>query len=173
MKLFIPLLSWLILFSSVTCFAFEIPHFARVTEKIARGGRPTQNDLRELFQNGATLIINIENNAEAITRETTWAKEIGIGYVSLPMDWRVSPTDQQIDKILTLLLAKSSNFNFIFIHCKHGQDRTGLVIGLYRVLIQKWAPQKAYDEMLTLGFHPEYTALTDYFWKRISASGPE
>jgi tyrosine-protein phosphatase SIW14 len=41
-----------------------------------------------------------------------------------------------------------------FIHCSHGQDRTGLVVGLYRVQIEHWGKQRAYSEMAAHGFHP-------------------
>lgn len=39
------------------------------------------------------------------------------------------------------------------VHCTHGQDRTGLVIGEHRVLHDGWAPQRAYDEMRAHHFH--------------------
>lgn len=167
MRLYLVLWSLVLFFHTTELFALEIPHFAQVTGQISRGGRPNQKDLQELFQNKYKLIINLENNAVAIAQENRWAHDIGMQDISIPMEWRVPPSDQQIDEILALLSDESHHP--VFIHCKHGQDRTGLLIGLYRVLVQQWSPEKAYNEMVELGFHPEYTALTDYFWKRVSA----
>jgi hypothetical protein len=41
-----------------------------------------------------------------------------------------------------------------YVHCEHGQDRTGLIIGAYRVKVEHWTKEQAYQEMLRFGFHP-------------------
>lgn len=41
----------------------------------------------------------------------------------------------------------------VFIHCEHGEDRTGLVVGCFR-LSQGWTKDDAYAEMLAHYFHP-------------------
>lgn len=45
------------------------------------------------------------------------------------------------------------------IHCSHGQDRTGLVIGRYRVQHDHWSRHQAFAEMLANHFHPELIGL--------------
>lgn len=45
------------------------------------------------------------------------------------------------------------------VHCTHGQDRTGYLIGRYRVLVDGWNKDAAYTEMLKYGFHPELHGL--------------
>jgi tyrosine-protein phosphatase SIW14 len=50
------------------------------------------------------------------------------------------------------------------VHCTHGQDRTGLVVGLYRTIHDGWTKTDAYREMLQLGFHPELRGLRE-FWE--------
>lgn len=47
----------------------------------------------------------------------------------------------------------------VLVHCTHGQDRTGLVIGRHRVLADRWSEPAAYREMLRNGFHPELLGL--------------
>lgn len=49
----------------------------------------------------------------------------------------------------------------IYVHCTHGHDRTGLVIGEWRVLHCGWPVEQAYQEMIEYGFHPE---LLDLLW---------
>lgn len=49
--------------------------------------------------------------------------------------------------------------DFCELHCTHGHDRTGEVAGEYRVDIDGWTKQRAYAEMLELGYHPELHGL--------------
>lgn len=53
------------------------------------------------------------------------------------------------------LLAGATADDVWLVHCTHGQDRTGLVIGRYRVLHDGWTKDAAYAEMLANHFHPE------------------
>jgi protein tyrosine/serine phosphatase len=47
------------------------------------------------------------------------------------------------------------------VHCTHGQDRTGYLIGRYRVNTNGWSKDDAYLEMLKYGFHPELHGLRE------------
>jgi protein tyrosine/serine phosphatase len=55
----------------------------------------------------------------------------------------------------------------VLVHCSHGHDRTGLVIGLNRVINDGWTKDAAYEEMLEMGFHPELHGLHE-FWEQFS-----
>lgn len=55
------------------------------------------------------------------------------------------------------------------IHCSHGEDRSGLVCGLYRVRYDGWSTQQAWDEMIALGYHPEFIGLDKAWWMENSA----
>lgn len=79
------------------------------------------------------------------------------------------PNELQVNQILDAL-KNVDNFP-VFIHCHHGQDRTGLIIGLYRVEVQGWTPSKAYQEMLDVGFHPSISTLDNYFKHRTGYKG--
>lgn len=45
------------------------------------------------------------------------------------------------------------------IHCTHGNDRTGLLVAIYRVRHDHWTKANAEKEMLSLGFHKSLFAL--------------
>lgn len=49
--------------------------------------------------------------------------------------------------------------DFCLVHCTHGQDRTGYVVGRYRVQKQGWSTHAAYAEMIQRGFHWELVGL--------------
>lgn len=40
----------------------------------------------------------------------------------------------------------------VLIHCKHGQNRTGLIAAMYRIVYQGWSKQQAIAEMRGAGF---------------------
>jgi len=78
--------------------------------------------------------------------------------------------DAHMNQILAILKTATAT-DAIYVHCKHGQDRTGLVLGLERVIDEKWAPKAAHDEMLKIGFHPFFLGLNHYFEERTGWEG--
>ncbi len=140
---------------------YGIPNFQKTTDVIYRGGRPTLKGLQYLKTAGFKTIINLENNNQAVSQEFAAAKKLGLQMYSAPMSWTTKPDDKQVNAILANL--QNPEMYPIFIHCHHGMDRTGLIIGLHRVFAQKWTAKDAYSEMLKYGFHPEYKALDNYY----------
>ncbi len=138
-----------------------IPNFQKTTDTIFRGGRATQQGLNYLKQAGFKTIINLENDSKAINAEAAYAKKIGLQMYSSPLSWTKPPNDAQINNIIAAL--QNPNMYPVFVHCHYGKDRTGMIIGLYRVLVQGWDPRDAYAEMIKYGFHTEYKALDDYY----------
>jgi protein-tyrosine phosphatase len=63
------------------------------------------------------------------------------------------------------LLEGATPDDVVLVHCTHGQDRTGLVVGIYR-LAHGWTKDAAYAEMLQYGFHPELLGLRET-WENI------
>jgi hypothetical protein len=55
------------------------------------------------------------------------------------------------------------------VHCTHGEDRTGLVCGIYRVRYDGWSTKEAWDEMIALGYHPEFIGLDRAWFMECSA----
>ena len=49
------------------------------------------------------------------------------------------------------------------IHCKNGHDRTGLVVGMLRIVVDGWDKHHAWVEMLDRGYHPELIGLDRAF----------
>lgn len=144
----------------------ELPHFRRVSENLLRGGRPTDVGMLRLKEAGVRTIVNLENDMNAVQQEMTSARELGLVEISSPMRSLYAPPDAQVDEILALLQDKR-NFP-IYLHCKHGEDRTGLIMGLYRVVVDHWSPEEAYREMREYGFHPILWNLDRYFKNRVA-----
>jgi protein tyrosine/serine phosphatase len=142
----------------------DLPNFHVVTNTIARGARPSANGMAWLANHGVTTDISLENKDKPLREEQELALRVGIRFISLPLDSHETPTDQEINYILGLLVAASSRP--VYIHCHHGEDRTGLIIALYRIRYQRWTPQQAYFEMISDGFDPgTHQEILRYFEK--------
>jgi hypothetical protein len=49
------------------------------------------------------------------------------------------------------------------VHCTHGQDRTGIAVGAYRMLVDGWHKSSAWHEMIDHNYHWELPALTAWW----------
>jgi tyrosine-protein phosphatase SIW14 len=144
-----------------------ITNFGQVTDGIYRGARPGDEGLTYLDSIGVRTDLDleigdyIEAMPRTIAREKAAAESLGLTFTPEPMSafWKVN--DDQMNRILGILADPARRP--IYVHCKHGRDRTGLVIGLFRVINEGWAPEDAYAEMLDYGFHPELVLLHHYF----------
>ena len=130
-------------------------NFHPITDILARGARPELNDLTQLKARGFQTIISIENDPDAVPLEAGFARNLNLVFVNIPMSSRVRPTDAAINRVLKTMVQKqleSTEAAKTFIHCHHGEDRTGLVVALFRVEVQHWTPKAAFDEMIKYGF---------------------
>jgi protein tyrosine/serine phosphatase len=127
-----------------------LPNFQEVTTNTYRGGAPTREGLRTLQKMGVHTIIDlrIEKKAQG---EKKVAEEMGFTWIHLPMG-REAPTKKQVDTFLATLA--NAEDEPVFVHCQHGADRTGCMIGIYRVQVQGWTFEQAWKEMRKYGFKP-------------------
>ena len=146
-----------------TYIPFEgIPEFAKVDEGLYRGGRPELFAVAELKSSvGIKTILTFDDNMDAVAAEKQEAEKVGIHHISIPIDSLSYPDEADINRALSIM-TDPSGFP-LFVHCKHGQDRTGLVVGLYRFQHDGWTADAAYDEMLNYGFKWYLLGLSSYF----------
>jgi protein tyrosine/serine phosphatase len=140
-----------------------IPNFHTVTTNITRGAAPTAEGLRGLKARGVKIIIDLRISPKLVKEEKARAAALGFTWVNIPMGAE-PPTQKQVDTFLALLARAPKEP--VFVHCQHGADRTGCMIGIYRVQVQGWTYQQAYTEMRKYGFKKYYTKLADAVKKR-------
>jgi hypothetical protein len=126
-----------------------VPNFACVEPDIWRGGQPTNEGWRYLKNIGVCRTIKLNASEEGSDLE---AEKLGIVVVNCP----ISPIQATIGKpdAQAMRVALRSMVPGTYVHCSHGQDRTGLFIGLYRVEVEHWSKSQARAEMAAHGFHP-------------------
>ena len=70
-------------------------------------------------------------------------------YVSIP--WRCPfPKDEVFVKFLKLL--RDNPAKKVFVHCRLGDDRTGMMVASYRMAMQGWTADEAMLEMEQFGY---------------------
>lgn len=152
-------------FSSLQAAENPIPNFRQAEPGLLRGGRPGVAGIAFLKAMGVKTIVSLDDDEAENRAEFARAKAAGMQEILLPMSGFWSPQDAKVN--LALAALQNPKLRPIFVHCLHGQDRTGLIVGLYRVEAENWAPELAYSEMRQLGFHPELFLLDRYFKERV------
>lgn len=71
-------------------------------------------------------------------------------YVSVGLSGIFLPTKKQMSDILALL--EDASRGPVFVHCRRGADRTGVVIACYRIAHDHWTTEQAIREAHEQGF---------------------
>lgn len=130
-----------------------VPRFQAVTQFLYRGGQPTEAGFAFLRLRGIKTVVNLREEDD----ERSLVEKMGMRYVHLPTSaWDPIP-EKAIQTFFRLMGDPASRP--VFVHCERGADRTGAMIGLYRVAFQGWDGDKAYDEARALGMRWWYRDL--------------
>jgi tyrosine-protein phosphatase SIW14 len=154
--------------------AEEIENLHFVAPGIVRGAQPTPQGLKLLSECGVKTIINLRNEESIVNREAEEAEKLGMQFVNIPLDVFAAPSAVAIKAFIAI--AGNPINQPVFVHCQHGLERTGTMIGLYRIHREGWSGGQAYDEMLEHGFRPTFFNLSltvmDYCNRRETAAQP-
>jgi protein tyrosine/serine phosphatase len=151
-----------------------IPDFGEVTPTLYRGGQPKEHGFEALAKMGFQIVVDLRGDRDSEREEVT---RLGMQYVS--MYWQCSfPKDSIFADFITLI--RTNPGKKIFVHCRVGDDRTGMMVAAYRMAEEGWGAERAKKEMTTFGFsfvhrHVICPRLADYeedFPKRF-ATEPE
>lgn len=133
--------------------AFEdIPNFHEVNAKVFRGGRPSEDGLRQLKTMGIKTVISLRGDDTYTYMEEHLCRQYGLGFTSIPLSIYKQPNDSQVVKFLEIITDEKKQP--VFVHCESGRDRTGAMIAVYRVIVEGWDIKEAYHESKKLGFWP-------------------
>jgi protein tyrosine/serine phosphatase len=144
--------------------AEDLPNFHQVGPGIYRGAAPTEAGLQKLKAMGVHTIIDLRIAPKTVKKEKIAAQALGFHWINLPMGGD-PPTQKEVDTLLATL--KKAPGEPVYVHCQHGADRTGCMIGIYRVTQQHWTWQPTFAEMRKYGFNPHWTKLSGVVQQRI------
>jgi tyrosine-protein phosphatase SIW14 len=145
----------------------DLPNFYLVEAKVFRGGQPTKDGMKKLAALGIKTVINLRNDDGKAQAEEIEARAVGLRYFNVPLDTYGRPADEQVDRVLALITAAENKP--VFVHCKRGSDRTGIVIAAYRISFNGWTGEQATAEAKHYGLGFWQRGMKDYigdFYKR-------
>jgi protein tyrosine/serine phosphatase len=146
--------------ASPTVSAPGVPNFHRVNDDIYRGGQPTAQGFRTLAKLGIKTVLDLRTSSGPSFWEKKEVKSVGMRYVQLPLYGDENPTPSEIKTAFAVLDDKSQAP--IFIHCHAGKDRTGMIIGCYRIFHDGWPTQKALAEAKSYAGRDLTSAMEQY-----------
>jgi protein tyrosine/serine phosphatase len=139
----------------------NLPNFQKVDAHVYRGAQPTNNGFKDLAERGIKTVVDLRDIGEhSQADEQKAVTDLGMRYVSIPMQGMSTPKDRQIAAVLALFNDVTSGP--VFVHCKRGADRTGTVIAVYRMLHDGWDSKKALSEAKSYGMSVFQRAMQRY-----------
>jgi protein tyrosine/serine phosphatase len=138
--------------------SIHIDNFGRINANYYRGAQPKGRDFADLAKMGVKTMIDL-TNGDGDTNEGRLAQAAGLQFFSIPMSTRVVPTSGEIAQFLRIVNDPANQP--VYVHCVGGKHRTGVMTAVYRMIQDKWAPDKAFQEMKRFKFgadflHPEF-----------------
>jgi len=124
-----------------------VGNFGEVTPNLFRGAQPSQQGFEALAKMGVDIVVDaVGNRADS---EGKQVGKLGMRYVAIP--WHCPfPHDDVLVQFLKLL--QENPKKRVFVHCRLGDDRTGMMIAAYRMAAQGWTAEEAMHEMQQFGF---------------------
>lgn len=124
----------------------NIPNFGKVSPFLYRGGQPKDGGYEALSKLGVKMVVNLRQESETdVAAERKAVEALGMRYVSIPWRGFDKPNDKHIAEFLQLIRANPETP--VFVHCRRGAERTGVMVASYRMAMQQWTPEQALEEM--------------------------
>jgi protein tyrosine phosphatase (PTP) superfamily phosphohydrolase (DUF442 family) len=145
-----------------------LPNAGKISDHLYRGAQPHRGGLAQLKAQGITVTTVVDLRSED-SADSDWeqkeAESLGIHFVSIPVGAWSPPSSDQIVQFLSLF--REGSKETVFVHCRRGEDRTGVFVATYRIAMQKWPVGQAISEMYFFGFsgfwHPSMRTFVSDF----------
>jgi protein tyrosine/serine phosphatase len=94
-------------------------------------------------------VLDLRGDAEPGSK--TEAEQAGLQYINLPLEPKRYP---QADAATRFLEIVNDQANWpVFVHCAGGRHRTGAMVAVYRMTMDHWKVDQAYNEMKQYDFY--------------------
>ena len=131
-----------------------IPNFCVVTPDVLwRGAKPAPDGAAWLIQRGVRTIVNLEllhDDRRALGQvKPAKADKYELGYFRIP-GWEPNVVFAPAlldDHVAHFLAVVDDQPKPVYVHCRSGQNRTGVMVAAYRVIVEGAAADEAIAEM--------------------------
>jgi tyrosine-protein phosphatase SIW14 len=130
----------------------EVENFGKVTDFYYRGAQPKGAEYNQLAAFGVKTIIDLRNDPKDYAKSLT--EQAGMKYINFPLNDKGYPTPDAPSKFLALISDKE-NWP-VYVHCAGGRHRTGAMTAVFRMTVQGWDVNRAYEEMKDYDFYTRW-----------------
>jgi uncharacterized protein (TIGR01244 family) len=137
-------------------------NFRHVDDRLLTAGQPNEGQLADAARQGVKVVINLALHDDArysLADEAGCVRGLGMDYVHIPVQFN-APTEENLRAFIAAMDAHKGEK--ILVHCAANYRVTAFV-GLYRVLCEGWAADKAFEPMRSV-WEP------DVVWKQFIAT---
>jgi protein tyrosine/serine phosphatase len=141
-----------------------LPNLHKVSDSLYRGAQPEPEGFVNLKAMGIKTVVNLRS-MHSDEDEMEEAGMTGkLDYVHIKIN-TFRPKEDHVVRFLKVMADPKRHP--VFVHCKHGADRTGTVAAFYRIVFQGWSKQDALKEMTKggYGFHSIWKNLLELIRK--------
>lgn len=128
-----------------------IDNFGQVDAHLYRGAQPEPAAYAALRMLGIDTVVRFNPEGQNMAAEKAQVESLGMNFVSFPWSGLGQPTHEQVVSFLALL--RDNPDSKIFVHCRLGADRTGVMVALYRLTFDHWNTTQVLAEMYAYHYH--------------------
>lgn len=120
-------------------------NFGIVTDSIYRSGQPDKDGLSVAQRFGITAVLKLNG--------PDYGEIVACNDLALRLEYEPLQVIESVaeTKRLAWILNELSNTNKVLVHCTHGRDRTGLVVGAWRLIHGGWNLDQVSEERKLYG----------------------
>lgn len=116
-----------------------------------RGGRPDEQGASALLSKGVGTVVNLQmlHNDKAAFKQATVASPRQVDYFEVP-EWEpnvlIAPgwVDDSVAEFIAIVRTQPRP---VYVHCRSGQNRTGVMVAAYRIIEEGLPVEAAIEEM--------------------------
>lgn len=124
-----------------------LANVGRVAPGVYRGAQPAAEGYATLKEMGIRTVINLRTSMS----EKKAVEAAGMRSIEVPMEMSTDGLKAKVDRVVALMADPANRP--VFLHCRQGQDRTGIVVAAYRLKLEGWSLAEAEAEMHSFGFN--------------------
>ena len=130
---------WILLYVWLGCSCGVREGWVRVDDKVWRSPQPSREGFQVLKEQGVGEVLNLRqwNSDEGMAAEGMLLHRVRMNAGDI--------RDEQVLESLRILQAADEP---VIVHCWHGADRTGVVVAMYRMVVQGWSRERAIAELM-------------------------
>jgi tyrosine-protein phosphatase SIW14 len=135
-----------------------LKNFYKLNDSLFRAKQPYKDGMRYLEKNGFKSVLNLRNDKN----DSAYLENNMLACYNIKINTK-NFTDAEIVAALKILKIAPKP---LLVHCKHGADRTGVVMAMYRIVFENWTKEAALEELQKgkYGFHKKYKNIPAYIF---------